>query len=94
MTGVSESTREVLLTTVVDGRPDVREGSPEPSIWPLLTALATTVLFVGSIFDEWWIVWGAIPITICLIGWFWPQPSHSKKPEARSPDVVPPGALA
>jgi cytochrome c oxidase subunit 1 len=93
MTGLSTETREVLLTTVVDAKPEVREGSPEPSIWPFLTALATTGLFIGSIFDEWWLIWAAIPVTACLIGWFWPRPAHSRTVENPS-DATPPGALA
>ena len=72
--------------------PDVREDSPKPSIWPLLTAIAITVLFVGSIFDEWFLVWASFPAMICLIGWFWPKPSHAKLVGA--PDDAVPGALA
>jgi cytochrome c oxidase subunit I+III len=76
MTGLALDSREVLLTSVGEAAPEVREASPEPSIWPLLTALAATFLFIGSIFDEWFVIWGAIPVTIALIGWFWPKPSH------------------
>jgi cytochrome c oxidase subunit 1 len=92
MDGLSAAHREVLLTTVSDARPDIREGSPKPSIWPLLTAIAVSFLFVGSIFDEWFVVWGAIPVTLCVIGWFWPKRSHSKLVGAREDNV--PGALA
>lgn len=42
--------RELLLTSVVDADPEVRDPSPEPSIWPLLSAPAVTVLFICSIF--------------------------------------------
>jgi cytochrome c oxidase subunit 1 len=93
MTGLSTEMREVLLTSVVEATPDVREGSPKPSIWPFLTALTTTGLFIGSIFDEWWLIWAAIPVTICLIGWFWPKPPHSEI-VGNSPETPPPGALA
>jgi len=92
MTGLSLNHREVLLTSLSEAVPDVREGSPKPSIWPLLTAIAITVLFVGSIFDEWFLVWASFPAMICLIGWFWPKPSHSKLVGA--PDETVPGALA
>ena len=37
----------MLVTSVVEAEPDNRQDSPEPSIWPLLAALATTVLFIG-----------------------------------------------
>jgi cytochrome c oxidase subunit 1 len=93
MTGLATDKREVLLTTVVEGRPDVKEGSPEPSIWPFLTACATTLVFTGSIFDEWLLVWFSPPLIICILGWFWPRPSHSKR-AGMPPERVPPGAIA
>jgi cytochrome c oxidase subunit 1 len=94
MTGLATDNREILLTSVVDARPDIREGSPKPSIWPLVTAIAATALFVGSIFDEWLIVWLSLPLTAALIGWFWPQASHSEDPATHAPDLRPPGAEA
>jgi cytochrome c oxidase subunit 1 len=93
MAGLSLDHREVLLTSLSDGEPDVRHGSPEPSIWPFVTSLFVSALFVGSVFDEWWIVWLAIPCSLCVLGWFWPKKAHSLRvgePEAK----VPPGALA
>jgi cytochrome c oxidase subunit 1 len=91
MKGLDLEHREVLLTTLSEARPDIRAGSPKPSIWPFLSAIAISFLFVGSIFDEWFVVWGAIPVTLCIIGWFWPKPSHSKL--VPGPEPVP-GALA
>jgi len=97
MGGLADYKREVLLTSVVDARPDVREGSPEPSLWPLVAAIAVTILFIASIFHEWALVWGSIPVIAAFLGWYWPKPSHSKavedhegKPQADPP----PGALA
>jgi heme/copper-type cytochrome/quinol oxidase subunit 1 len=91
MDGLRSDQREVLLTTISDAQPAVRYSSPEPSIWPTLTALTCTAMFIGSIFDEWAVVWGSIPIAIALIGWFWPKPPHAQPPVAAEP---PPGALA
>jgi cytochrome c oxidase subunit 1 len=93
MTGLSLDHREVLLTSVAEAVPDVREGSPPPTIWPFLTAIAVTILFLGSIFNEWALVWLSPPAVLCVLGWFWPQPSHSKL-ETPDADGVPPGALA
>jgi cytochrome c oxidase subunit I+III len=73
MEGLSSEHREILCTTVIEAEPDLRHGSPAPSIWPLLTAVATTALFIGSIFHEWAVIWGSLPLAACLIGWFWPQ---------------------
>jgi cytochrome c oxidase subunit 1 len=57
----------------MDAVPDVREPSAEPSPWPLIAALAVTVMFISSIFSPWAVVVGAIPSTIALIAWFWPK---------------------
>jgi hypothetical protein len=84
MTGVGEDARETLCVTIVEAEPDVRQESAPPTIWPLLAALATTALFIGSIFHEWAVVWGAIPLTITLCGWFWPGRPTRKAAEARA----------
>ena len=78
MEGMKADTREVLLTSAAEARPDVREGSPKPSVWPFLTAVTTSGLFIATIFNEWGLIWGSIPVTIALIGWFWPRPDHSE----------------
>ncbi len=71
--GLSAKTPEVLVTHVVDASPDHRNAFPRPSIWPFLSALAVTVLFIGSIFTPWAMIWGAIPVAITLTAWFWPK---------------------
>jgi cytochrome c oxidase subunit 1 len=73
--GLSVERREVLLTSLAEAEPQVREASPAPSIWPLLTAIATTIFFIGSIFTPWAVLWGTPPMAIALIGWFWPAGS-------------------
>jgi len=79
MSGLSSQTPEVLVTSVGSAHPEAREAASEPSIWPFITALATTALFISSIFNEWAIVWGSVPLTLALIGWFWPKADHSQK---------------
>ncbi len=73
MEGVGLARREVLVATVVEAEPLYRQKSPPPAISPLLAAFAVTILFIGSIFTPWALVWGAIPIAITLTLWFWPQ---------------------
>ena len=73
--GLSIERREVLLTSLAEAEPQTREASPEPSIWPLLTAIATTVFFIGSIFTPWAVLWGTPAMAVTLIGWFWPTGS-------------------
>jgi cytochrome c oxidase subunit I+III len=63
----------VLVTYVLDAEPDHRLESPTPSVWPFLTAIATTVMFVWSIFTPWGVVYGSLPIFLAMIGWFWPK---------------------
>jgi cytochrome c oxidase subunit 1 len=73
MDGIALDRRQVLVTSTIDAIPDYLQRSAGPSIWPLLAALGVTILFIGSIFTPWALVWGAIPVAIPLIGWFWPQ---------------------
>jgi cytochrome c oxidase subunit I+III len=62
-----------LVTTPLDAEPDHRMLMPDPSIWPLLSAVAVTGLFIGSIFTPWAVPIGAIPAAIAMIFWFWPK---------------------
>ena len=71
--GLRSDKRDVLITTLMDAEPDHRELFPTPSIWPLLSALAISGLFIGSIFTPWAVVIGAVPSFIALTGWFWPK---------------------
>lgn len=73
VSGLSADRRELLVSTLVDARPEVRESSPRPSVWPFIAAIATDIFFVGSIFTPWAAVWGVPPIAAALIGWFWPR---------------------
>jgi heme/copper-type cytochrome/quinol oxidase subunit 1 len=71
--GLRNDRREVIVSSVVEARPQARESSVGPSIWPLLSAIATSVMLIWSIFTPWAVVWGTLPVTVCLIGWFWPK---------------------
>jgi cytochrome c oxidase subunit I+III len=77
VTGVRLDCREVLVTDVMDAEPSNKTDFPVPSIWPFLAAVATSAMFLGSIFTAWAIPIGSLPIAITLIGWFWPKaPGH------------------
>jgi cytochrome c oxidase subunit I+III len=75
VSGLRSDVRDVLVTYVLDAEPDHRTEFPEPSVWPFLTALATTALFIGSIFTPEAVPYGAIPLFITMTGWFWPKRS-------------------
>jgi cytochrome c oxidase subunit I len=84
VTGVREDAREILITHVLDAEPDHRYRSPDPSYWPFWTAIATTILFIWSIFTPWGVVYGALPLFVTMVGWFWP-----KKPDETGTPVWP-----
>jgi cytochrome c oxidase subunit I len=73
VTGLRTDRREVLVTTVADATPDLRDLAPDPSIWPLIAALATTGMFIGSIYTPWAVVWGAVPVGLALVAWLYPR---------------------
>lgn len=71
--GLAVDQREVLVTTVLAAQPDHREVFPKPTPWPLVSALATTAFFVGSVFTPWAVVWGLPLAAVALTLWFWPR---------------------
>jgi hypothetical protein len=77
--GLPESLPTVLVTRLHDAEPEHVSVMPEPSIWPLLAALATTGMFISTVFTPWGLVWGSIPIAITLIAWFWPRREYTQK---------------
>ncbi|HEY7807525.1 MAG TPA: cytochrome c oxidase subunit I [Croceibacterium sp.] len=81
-TGLRVDDRELLSVTIIDAIPSVREPSPKPTIWPLLSAIAIGVTFVWSIFTPWALVFGLVPSAIALTIWFWPKnPDVPPEPE-------------
>jgi cytochrome c oxidase subunit 1 len=79
VTGLATDVREGVSTTVIDALPDHRYTFPSPTPWTFLAAVATTVMFISSIFTPWAVVWGSIPIIITLIAWFWPTREETAK---------------
>jgi cytochrome c oxidase subunit I len=74
--GLRDDARDVLVTHVLDAEPDHRLLFPAPSIWPFLNAITTTILFIWSIFTPWGVVYGALPLFVTMVGWFWPKSPH------------------
>ena len=74
--GLRVEDKELLATTVIEARPDVREPSAEPTSWTLIAAAASTVMFVSSMFTPWALVIGSLPVAAALIAWFWPKDMH------------------
>jgi cytochrome c oxidase subunit 1 len=73
VTGLREDRREVLQTTMLDAEPDSRHEHPDPTITPLLAALATGVTLISGIFDPMGFVIGGALVLPALIAWGWPR---------------------
>jgi cytochrome c oxidase subunit I len=71
--GLRVDDRELLMTSVISASADIREPSATPSIWPFVSAVATAITFIGSVFSPWALAFGAVPIGIALTAWFWPK---------------------
>jgi cytochrome c oxidase subunit I+III len=65
--------REQLGTTLLDARPESRIVLPASSIWPLLTAAAVAVIFIGVMFDVIFVPIGALLVFITIFGWTYPR---------------------
>jgi cytochrome c oxidase subunit 1 len=96
VSGVDSHCRQILVTRVTDAEPDHRPIEPPPTPWPFFTAVAVSILFVWSIFSPWALVYGSVPVTIGLIGWFWPRSGQSPRELAHHlrsrPETRPEGA--
>jgi cytochrome c oxidase subunit I+III len=80
VTGLRRDIREALVTDVLDAEPDHRTRLPDDSIWPLITAVAVSGLFIGSIFTPWAVPIGSLPVAVGILGWLWPtQRDHEEQ---------------
>ena len=73
VTGLSTRYREILITSIVDADLDHRLWLPASTPWPFIAAIATTILFIGSIFSPWAVVWAMLPVAAACTLWFWPE---------------------
>ena len=85
--GLSVTTREGLVTTVLDAKPDVRYHYPEPTIWPFVAAIGVWGWLMWSMFSFQGMLWGMIPPAIAFIFWYWP--SKKEVEEHRHVEVRP-----
>lgn len=89
--GLALDPPEVLVTTALDATPDHRTAWPTATIWPLVAAIFTAVMFIASIFTPWAVVWGTIPVVVALTAWFWPSREETAKSRALEKAPSPPG---
>jgi cytochrome c oxidase subunit I+III len=91
VTGLRVDCRETLITDVMDAEPSNKVEFPTPTIWPFLAAVATSLMFIGSIFTAWAVPVGALPIGVTLILWFWPKAPGHDIGAPGEPEIVPIG---
>jgi cytochrome c oxidase subunit I+III len=70
VTGLSATTREVLVTDVMDAEPDHIEKVPKATIWTFWTAIAVTALFIGTMFAGRTLFYLAVPLAFTGTMWF------------------------
>ena len=73
VTGLRTDMHEVLVTTLMDARPDSRHLHPRSTVMPLLAALATGVTFITLIFTPWGLPVGGALMTAAFVAWAWPD---------------------
>jgi len=81
VTGLATHKREVLITRAFDAEPDHRYAYPSPSIWPFLSAVATSAMFVASLFTPWAVAIGLPIAAAMVVGWFWPTTPRKEQGE-------------
>jgi len=82
VSGLRVDTREILVTSAVTADPEMREHAPDPTLWPLIAAIVTSVILVASIYTPQALVWGAPPLAIALVAWLYPKHILAPRPEA------------
>jgi cytochrome c oxidase subunit I+III len=87
VTGLRHDQREVLITGMLDAEPDYRSVLPSPSYAPLMLALASTVAFLGVIYDEWLVPIGALLAFVAIVYWNWPRSAERTPPWKQGGDA-------
>jgi cytochrome c oxidase subunit 1 len=64
---------ENLVTRIIDAEPDHKVKMPGPSLAAFCAAVATTGLILACIMTPWGLVFGAIPVALALVAWYWPR---------------------
>jgi len=66
---------------MLDAEPDSRHEDPDPTIGPLLAALATGVTFTVGIFTVWGFFIGGLLLYPALLVWMWPRGKKRREHE-------------
>ncbi len=82
VTGLSEDSRQFLMTRLIDASPERRDEFPEPSIRPFIASIATSIFLISTIFTEKLVYPTALLTGITLIVWFWPKRQAAERRRA------------
>jgi cytochrome c oxidase subunit I+III len=86
VSGLQADRRDVLITRVMDAEPDHRQRFPEPSVWPFVSAVAVSGMYIATIFTPWGLVYGSVPVGAAFVAWAWPK-RFGKRPEELEADI-------
>ncbi len=73
VSGIRADRREVLITTVIEAKPQGVCIMPKPSYWPFAAAMAVGFGFLGFMFKPILFVIGFFTTFLCIVGWLWPR---------------------
>ena len=83
--GLRSDRREVLVTSVLDARPQRLSVLARPSLAPAALAVATSVAFIGAIWDLRWVLVGAGLAFVVMAYWHWPRHDERTPPWKGTP---------
>jgi len=63
-----------LVTSLLEGEPEIVAPMPHESPWPLLLTIAMAVVFLGLLISNWVVMAvAALATAASVAGWFWPR---------------------
>ena len=73
ISGLRADRREVLITTILDAKPQAVVIMPSPTFWPFLLSLTVGLGFLGFMFYPILFVVGFFLSFFIIVGWLWPR---------------------
>ncbi len=78
--GVRSDRREVVTTTAIDAEIQGLAVLARPSLAPFTLALASSVIFIGTLWSLWWVPIGLLLAILVLSWWNWPRDDERTPP--------------